>query len=110
MRPSEVRLIPCVDRVDDLPRWVPEGARILVGFGMTMGNATPCKQLSVGRKQLREMGRPTEGWTVAMRDRVARQVEYIKHWRIIEGDYSLAPNRKATWFVDPPYNNEAGAH
>lgn len=28
----------------------------------------------------------------------------IKHWTLIEGDYTLAPDISATWFVDPPYH------
>ncbi|MEC4806106.1 MAG: hypothetical protein SAJ12_23915 [Jaaginema sp. PMC 1079.18] len=32
----------------------------------------------------------------------------IKHWRIINGDYTLAPNIEATWFIDPPYKEDAG--
>jgi hypothetical protein len=32
----------------------------------------------------------------------------IKHWKFIEGDYSLASDVKATWFIDPPYTN--GGH
>ena len=45
-----------------------------------------------------------------MRDRVASQVDAIKHWRVIEGDYTEAPDAEATWFIDPPYNNKAGSH
>lgn len=29
----------------------------------------------------------------------------IKHWKIIHGDYTDAPDICATWFVDPPYVN-----
>lgn len=38
-----------------------------------------------------------------MRIRVANQVQYIRHWKVIEGDYTAAPEVLATWFVDPPY-------
>ena len=38
-----------------------------------------------------------------MRARVASQVEHIRHWRVIEGDYTTAPDIEATWFIDPPY-------
>jgi hypothetical protein len=108
-RPSEVRLIPCVDHVDDLPRWVPQGARSLVGFSLNNASTAPCKVLSSGRVEMRSKGRNFEGWNEALRDRVARQVEHIRHWRIIEGDYSLAPKVEATWFIDPPYE-VAGHH
>jgi hypothetical protein len=30
-------------------------------------------------------------------------VSRIRHWLVIEGDYSVAPDIEATWFVDPPY-------
>jgi len=37
--------------------------------------------------------------------RVAEMVPNIQHWEIIEGDYTDAPDIKATWFIDPPYQN-----
>jgi len=107
--PAEVRRIPEVENVDDLPAWVPQGARWLVGFAMNSACSTPRRTLSVGRKNLRAMNCQFEGWTPALRERVASQVEYIRHWRVIEGDYTLAPDIEATWFVDPPYE-KAGKH
>ena len=38
----------------------------------------------------------------------ARDVSKIKHWEIICGDYTDAPDIKATWFIDPPYQGEPG--
>jgi len=35
--------------------------------------------------------------------RLAEMIPQVQHWRIIEGDYTLAPDIEATWFVDPPY-------
>lgn len=35
--------------------------------------------------------------------RIKRTLPHIKNWRIIHGDYHDAPNLAATWFVDPPY-------
>jgi len=32
----------------------------------------------------------------------------IKHWIIICGDYSEAPDVEATWFIDPPYKGDPG--
>ena len=37
------------------------------------------------------------------RRRVADRVDRIRDWTIIAGDYTLAPNMEATWFIDPPY-------
>lgn len=107
---AEVRRIPTVEHVDDLPSWVPVGARYLVGFTMNAATVTPCRQLSAGHVKLRQMGRKFEGWSEAMRERVASQVEHIRHWKIIEGDYTHAPSDPATWFVDPPYSGPAGRH
>jgi hypothetical protein len=108
--PAEVRRIPAVEHVDELPAWVPEGARHLVGFAMNNATVSPCKQLSAGRKKLTLLGRRYEGWNDAQRERVALQVPIVKHWRIIEGDYTAAPTVRATWFVDPPYSNKAGSY
>lgn len=108
--PAEVMRIPEVDAVDDLPSWVPAGARALVGFSMNSVASTPRRTLLAGRRKQRAMHRQFEGWTHALRDRVASQVDAIKHWRIIEDDWYRAPTIEATWFVDPPYNNRAGSH
>lgn len=35
--------------------------------------------------------------------RIARQIDQIKDWTIIHGDYTDAPNIEAHWFIDPPY-------
>lgn len=35
---------------------------------------------------------------------VARNLHKIKHWTLIEGDYRVAPDVEATWFIDPPYH------
>jgi len=56
------------------------------------------------------MGRQYEGWTTATRERIASQVGAIRHWKIVEGDYTAAPDVAATWFVDPPYDNAAGRY
>lgn len=109
--PHEIRAIPCVDHIDDLPGWVPAGGRALVGFAMNDASVSPCRQLSVTLKKSRsEAGRAMNGWAEARRDRVANQVDHIRHWRVIEGDYTSAPNVDATWFVDPPYRGRAGEY
>jgi hypothetical protein len=102
--------IPYVEHVDDLPAWVPQEARWLVGFCMNSAVVSPCKRLSAGRKKLRGMGGQYEGWSGAQRARVASQVEKIRHWRILEGSYARLTNGPATWFVDPPYSNKAGSY
>ena len=107
--PQEVMRIPEVEHVDDLPSWVPEGGRYLVGFAMNSATTTPCKSLSAGCRKMRLMGRKYQGWNAAHRETVASQIPLVRHWRIIEGDYTQAPNVEATWFIDPPYQ-VAGRH
>ena len=109
-RAAEILRIPEVEAVADLPSWVPQEARWLVGFCLNAAVVSPCNVLSAGRRRLRAMGRRYEGWNAAHRNSVACGVEEIKHWRIIEGDYTLAPDLQATWFVDPPYNNRQGSY
>lgn len=107
--PVQVRAIPEVDSVDELPEWVPQAARWLVGFTMNSAAATPRRTLSAGRRMLRANHRQFEGWTDVMRERVAVQVTMIRHWKIIEGGYASSPDVDATWFIDPPYQH-AGRH
>lgn len=111
VKESEVRAIPCVDAVGDLPPWVPQPARDLVGFTLNDAVVAPCKTLSAGLRSLRDKGPSGAiyGWSERARERVASQVGAIRHWRVIEGDYSDAPNCAATWFIDPPYHR-SGTH
>ena len=39
---------------------------------------------------------------------MAKNLYKVKHWQIINGDYSDAPDVEATWFIDPPYFSDAG--
>jgi hypothetical protein len=70
---------------------------------VTTATTSPRKSLSAGCVKLRAMGRRFQGWCPAQRERVASQLHLIRHWQIIEGDYTAAPHVTATWFVDPPY-------
>jgi site-specific DNA-adenine methylase len=46
-------------------------------------------------------------WEISKRVFV-ENLHKIKHWKIINGDYSLSPELDATWFIDPPYKGEPG--
>jgi hypothetical protein len=46
-------------------------------------------------------------WEISKRI-MAASVHKVKHWSIIHGDYTLAEDREATWFVDPPYKASSG--
>ena len=83
--------------VDDLD--VCQEARWLIGFWLNKGMVAPNKRPSSWMKS----GNSTF-WGPVIRQRIATQIEAIRHWRIIEGEYSSAPDVEATWFIDPPYH------
>lgn len=63
----------------------------LIGFFLNPGSAQPKK--SPGKFC---------GWNVGNRERLSRDVNKVKHWVIINGDYTQIDNHTATWFIDPP--------
>lgn len=46
-------------------------------------------------------------WEISKRY-MASNLHKIKHWTLIKGDYSDAPDVEATWFIDPPYKWDSG--
>lgn len=42
-------------------------------------------------------------WCTFNKAQIKENCAKIRHWQIIEGDYTYAPDIKATWFIDPPY-------
>lgn len=102
------------DDVLDLPLEIPTtvrdlgldpGPAALIGFWVTGGSSgprqSPCKWMRECKQSY---------WGKALRARIADQVGAIKHWTVIEGDYTDAPEGDATYFVDPPYANKAGSY
>ena len=107
--PEEVRRLPLLgadDDVRDLP--LPQEAKWLIGWWLNKGMTSPCHTPS---KWMRNPlpGRLATYWGAGIRERIAQQVPAIRHWRIIHGSYHGFSAEPATWFVDPPYNNAAGA-
>jgi hypothetical protein len=106
---AEVRAIPETDNVDDLPAWVPQEARWLIGFHLDACTYYPKRRVSPKRaERLRATGHRI-GWTDEVRERVASQVDRIRHWNVIEGEY-WSLDGEATWFIDPPYSGPKGAY
>lgn len=94
--------IPEGGTVDDIDAC--QEVRWLAGFWCNDGAASPRKSTTAWSK------RPGRGWTAHNRKRLAGQVERIRHWTIIEGDYTAATDVDATWMVDPPYSTKAGSY
>ncbi len=78
---------------------IPE-ARWLIGFWLNKGSASPRLTPS---HWMRSQLRPNSYWGAAIQARIASQLNQIRHWTVLEGDYQLIPNLDACWFVDPPY-------
>ena len=48
-------------------------------------------------------------WGEAARLRIAKQLPGVRGWKAELGDFRSAPDKTATWFIDPPYQ-VAGSH
>lgn len=99
--------IPDGGTVDDCA--MPQEARWLAGFWCNNAVVAPCKSPSKWASRganVHNWG----GWNDRSRERIASQVDRIRHWRIIEGDYADAPDVEATWHIDPPYQSKAGSY
>ncbi len=46
-------------------------------------------------------------WEISKRV-MAANVHKVKHWELLIGDYTIAPDIEATWFIDPPYRDAPG--
>ena len=106
--PEDIMRLPVIgefDHVDQID--APQGARDLIGFCVNAGASAPRK---VPSKWARSRPSGMEFWSVSRRARVAAQVPYIKHWVVKHGAYGhLDTGLEATWFVDPPYQGDAGS-
>jgi hypothetical protein len=99
---DEVRRLPLLENdqtVDDLGD-APQEARHLVGFWLNKGTAQPRLSPSAW---MRSKQRPRAYWGVEVRERIATQVQHIRHWKVQHGSYTSVPNPDATWFIDPQY-------
>jgi hypothetical protein len=100
-----MRLPPNISAVDELPASVCQEAKWLIGFWFNHGIAVPAPRRSNWARQ------PIQAaffWSETIKLRLASQVDRIRHWKIIEGSYEEAPDIKAHWHIDPPYDNPAG--
>lgn len=96
---SDILSLPvCFDSVDDLS--VSEGAKYLIGFWLSKGSDHPCKLPS---KWMKSGERPKSFWSVYIKNRISRQLKFIRHWKIFNKSYVEIENNNATWFIDPPY-------
>jgi len=89
--PEEIMRIPLkFASTDDLEG--PQELRWFMGFWAAKADSSPRKKCS-----------PWCRWNKNRRTRVASQVQNIRHWKVIHGDYFESLDIPATWFIDPPY-------
>jgi len=63
----------------------------LIGFNINQGSANP----KITAKKF-------NGWNKT-KIKIAENLHKIRHWKIKCDDYYNVKNVKATWFIDPPY-------
>lgn len=85
----------------------------LIGMAMNPGGAAP--RLTRGKAWTGanyDAGNKMNMWSVAFRERVAQQVQHIRHWKVYEDSYQNLEQQDrvhpATWFIDPPYQGSLG--
>ena len=85
---------PVESEVDSVP------ARTLMGFWLTESQTNASRYpLSKSRGG---------NWSQRKKETIASQLQYIRHWKVEKLSFEQIPNRKATWYIDPPYE-EAGS-
>ncbi|MBK9497151.1 MAG: hypothetical protein IPO08_22080 [Xanthomonadales bacterium] len=103
--PGEILALPDLDvglSVDSLN--VPQEARWLIGYWLNRGSAQPKKTRTAysARTERQQLV-----WSRRARERIAAEINGIRHWTITQGSYEMAPRaREATYFVDPPYGDK----
>jgi len=84
------------ENTDDF-QWNCQEEKDLVGFIITGAPSVPKKTASKWKTIIRPN---TQKYKL---NYIADNLEKIRHWKITLGDYGLAKNEEATWFIDPPY-------
>ena len=99
---KEIMRLPAnIMSVDDLSSSVCPEAKALVGFWMNHGLAEPGRSRSNWARTPR---RVAFFWSETIKHRIAVQLDGIRAWKVIHGNYDVAPNVEATWHIDPPYS------
>ena len=74
-----------------------EEQKIFMGFLTAQGVAKPQNKATFRATTHRP------NWIKYSLNRISNDIEKIRHWDIVHGDYECVRNIKATWFIDPPY-------
>ena len=103
VEPSEILGLPILNKGESLNDekfdYLTTNQKSLIGFFLNPGSAQPKK--SPGKFC---------AWTEKNRIKLSVDVTKVKHWTIINGDYSSVENQEATWYIDPPYQGNGGQY
>jgi hypothetical protein len=89
------------DTVDNYT--IPQEAKWLIGFWLNRGSAQPKKSRTAYSART---DRAQLNWGRRAKERIASQLDRIREWEVIEGEYNQGPDLTADWFVDPPYGDK----
>lgn len=106
--PADVLDLPDVPAGGDVQSMgLPHGAAMFVGFWLNKAGASPSRAPGA---MTRSGIRPASCWGPQVRERIAEQLPRMAGWRVVEGDYTDAPDVDAHWFIDPPYQHAGGQY
>jgi len=94
---SDILALPIdIDKIENLT----QEAKWLIGFWTGRGMSKPqFKESSWMKKGIYSRS----FWGSYIRERIANQVECIKHWKVYQKSYADIPFSCSTYFIDPPY-------
>jgi hypothetical protein len=111
--PSDVLALPgTLEEIKDVRTIdAPEPARLLVQRWLTpQGSRSNFRASPSAITFAATPGHETSFWGVGIRQRIASQLPYIRHWRIVEGHWEDVCAGEATYIFDPPYQHNASAN
>jgi site-specific DNA-adenine methylase len=79
-------------------------AQLLIAYWAAFSNVYAPKKMSMTVHKYQQL-KPSKvyRWGEAVKQRIIKQLPYIRHWKIKKGCYSDIENIECTWFIDPPY-------
>lgn len=106
--PSEIRSLPLLktgQSVDDLS--IHQEAKLLIGYWLAVSATSSRRKLTPWQEKKIKTNEASV-WNTRRREFVAQTSELVKHWKIHQRSYIDVDNMDASWFIDPPYQCEAG--
>ena len=106
IRVSEKEILSLPDMSPDMSihdlKEVCEEARILIGYWLGRGRARPCTKPGTWMKK-EDYKSQVLYWGLGAKKRISSQLQFIRHWKITNSSYCRLENKRATYFIDPPY-------